>query len=389
MKQLLPQLKKVSTHLSFLRKCFTTRGFRHVTAYINGLIVLNKKTVKQISKASVECESESSLNRILSEARFKQEKLEERYVKKIKYLTRGQEISLLFDDTLVKREGKCVEETQRHKNHSSEEEFVTGHQFFTSMIYTPFLQLPLLPKLYSKNTDSKIQMALDLVDFILERMHLDNVLMDSWYSDKKIIKKCMTKGVRVVCVIKSNRKIALELGEWQELSQFSKSMPKKDFEHYFIDEQEYEVAAHKVKLNGIPFIKMITAKRKENKRYKKAVHIISTNIQDTPAEIIRRYETRWVIETYHRDIKQNLGFAKLFLRKKEAIVRHAIFSSIAYAVLKLYMFLRGMSMTIGECIAHIQNKEMDNFIREIVEIEDKGTRINLFENSFIRKTAEV
>ena len=46
-------------------------------------------------------------------------------------------------------------------------------------------------------------------------------------------------------------------------------------------------------------------------------------------------------------------------------------------------------MTIGECIAHIQNSEMDDFVREIVDIDDKETRMNLFENSFIRETAEV
>jgi len=75
MKQLLPQLKQVNTHLSFLRKSFTKRGFRHATIYINGLITLNKKTVKQISKACAEGEDELCLNRILSETQFKQEKL--------------------------------------------------------------------------------------------------------------------------------------------------------------------------------------------------------------------------------------------------------------------------------------------------------------------------
>jgi len=388
MKQILPELKKLNLHLSFLKKCFTKNGFRHVVQYIGGLIALNKKTVKQINEASLEGKNRSSLNRILTHARFKQEELEERYVRKIRYLTKGHEISLLFDDTLVEREGKKIEETQHHKDNSNDC-YITGHQFFTSMIHTPFLQLPLLPKLYSKNTDSKIQMALDLISFIIERVKIDNVIMDSWYSDKKIIKKCMTKGIRVVCVIKTNRNIALEKGEWQKLSEFSKNIPRRTFEYYLIDEQEYKVAEHRVKLNGVPFIKMIVSKKKENKRYKKAIHIISTNVKDTPAEIIRRYETRWVIETYHRDIKQNLGFAKLFLRKKEGIVRHAIFSSIAYAVLKLYMFLRGMNMTIGECIAHIQNREMNDFVREIVEIEDKETRMNLFEKSFIRETAEV
>jgi len=389
MKQILPKLKQLNKHLSFLRKSFTKRGFRHATIYINGLITLNKKTIKQISKVYTEKESESSLNRILSESRFKQKALEIRYLKKIKYYTNGQEISLIFDDTLVEREGKKVGETQRHKNHADGAEFITGHQFFTSMIYTPLLQLPLFPELYSKNTNSKIEMALDLINLVMESMPLDNVIMDSWYSDKKIIKKCMTKGIRVVCAIKANRRIAFEYGEWLKLSKFAKSIPKEDYSYYLIDDKDYRIAEYKVKLNGIPFVKMITAKEKEKKKYTKCRFFISTQREDTPAVIIRYYETRWVIETYHWDIKQNLGFAKLFLRKKEGIVRHAIFCTIAYAVLKMFMFFRGMNMTIGECITYIQNKEMDGFIEEIIEVEDKEERIALFREVFIRETGEV
>ena len=389
MKQLLPRLKQLNTHLSFLRKSFTKCGFRHATIYINGLITLNKKTVKQISRAYAEGEEESSLNRVLSEARFKQDILEKRYIKKIRYYTKGQEISLIFDDTLVKREGKKVEETQSHKNHSGGEEYITGHQFFTSIISTPMLQLPLFPKLYSKNTDSKIEMALDLIDLIIKSMPLDNVIMDSWYSDKKIIKKCMTRDIRVVCAIKTNRKIALEHGKWQKLAQFSKKIPKRDIEDYLIDEKQYKIATYEVKLNGVPFVKMLASKQREGKKYKKIRYFISTRLGDTTAEIIRYYETRWVIETYHWDMKQNLGFAKLFLRKKEGIVRHAIFCTIAYAVLKLFMLLTGMKMTIGECIVYVQNKEMDDFIQEIMEVEDKQERIELFRNVFKRETAEV
>lgn len=389
MKQILPKLKQLNKHLSFLRKSFTKRGFRHAIIYINGLIALNNKTIKQISKVYTEKEPESSLNRILSESKFKQDELQTRYLKKIKYYAKGQEISLIYDDTLIEREGKKVEETQRHKNHASGAEYITGHQFFTSIIYTPLIQLPLFPKLYSKNTNSKIEMALDLVDLVMGNMPLNNVIMDSWYSDKKIIKKCMTKGIRVVCAIKSNRKIAFEYGEWFKLSKFAKNIPKGDYSYYLIDEKDYKIAEYKVKLNGIPFVKMITAKEKERKKYSKCRFFISTKRSDTPAVIIRYYSTRWVIETYHWDMKQNLGFAKLFLRKKEGIVRHAIFCAIAYAVLKLFMFFRGMEMTIGECIIYIQNKEMDGFIQEIIEVEDRKERIEMFREVFIRETGEV
>ena len=390
MKQILPKLKQVNQNLSFLKKSFTKRGFRHVIQYINGLIALNKKTIRQISKASVGGSHQSLLNRILTEAKFKQNVLEERYIRKIRYITKGQIISLLFDDTLVERNGKEVEEAQTHKDHSSNG-FIKGHEFFTSIIHSSIIELPLFPKLYSKNTDSKIQMASELIDFVIERMNINNVIFDSWYSDKKIINKCITKGINVICGIKTNRNVSIKRGVWESLVIFSKEIPNNEFKNYFIDDVKYKISFHVAKLKGMPCVKMLASYEWNEKhgKYNSVFHLISTNKKDTVVRIIRMYRIRWFIETYHRDIKQNLGFAKVFLRKKEGIVRHAIFASIAYAALKLFMFFRGLSMTIGECCAFIQDKEMDDFIREIIEVEDKETRINLFEEVFIRKSGKV
>jgi hypothetical protein len=390
MKQILPKLKELNKHLSFAKKAFTKGGFRHVTNYINGLITLNKKTVKQISKSSLEEKHHSAIGRILREAKFNQEYLEQRYLKKIKYLCKWQYTSLILDDTLVKREGKNVEETQCYKDHSSNS-YIVGHQFFTSLIFTPIIQLPLFPKLYSKNSDSKIEMAKDLIDKVILALPLYCVLFDSWYSDKKIIKKCLTKGVKVVCGIKANRKISLEKGEWEKLSLFSRNIPEKKLKNYYIDEIKYKIANYKVKLNGVPPVEMLVSYEfnEKNKAWNAPFYLISTDLHDTPIGIIRQYNLRWLIETYHRDIKQNLGFASAYLQKGEGIVRHSIFVSLAYTILKLFMFHRGMKMTIGECCSYIQDKEMDNFIREIVEIEDRETRINFFEEVFIRETAQV
>ena len=160
MKQILPKLEEINKHLTFAKKAFTKNGFRHVVHYINGLITLNKKTVKKISQASIEENHHSAISRILTEAKFEQELLEKRYLKKIAYFAKGQEISLIFDDTLAEHDGHCIEETQSHYDHSSND-FIRGHQFFTSMIHTAIFQLPLFPQLYSKNTNSKIEMARD------------------------------------------------------------------------------------------------------------------------------------------------------------------------------------------------------------------------------------
>lgn len=392
MKQILPELKEINKHLSFAKCAFTSGGFRHVTQYINGLIALNKKTIKKISEATVEKTHQSLINRVLVNAKFEQEVLEDRYLKKVRHLTKNLYSILIFDDSLVERNGKHVEETQSHKDHT-ENKFITGHQFFTSMIYTSLIHLPLFPKLYSKNTESKIEMANELIDNLIvdAKIKLDAVLMDSWYSDKKIIKKCMTKGIKVICGIKTNRNISLKRDEWISLSDFSKNLEQSSFEDYLLDDRCYKVASFKVKLSGIPKIKMLISKEyfEDKKEWSNNFHLISTSIDDTPVKILRLYSLRWHIETFHRDIKQNLGFDKAFLRLKEGIVRHAIYVAIAYITLKLFMFQRNLSMTIGECIAYVQNKEMDGFVLEIIQIEDKTERLAYFEEVFIRESAKV
>jgi len=390
MKQILPKLEELNKHLTFAKKAFTKNGFRHFTHYIDGLITINKKTVKQISKASLEEKHHSAISRVLTEARFKQELLEKKYLKKLAYFAKGQKISLIFDDTLAEHDGKKVEETQSHKDHS-EDKFITGHQFFTAILHTGLVQLPLFPKLYSKNTDSKIEMAKDTIDTVCTYVELFSVVFDSWYSDKKIIKKCMTRGIKVVCAIKTNRIISREKGEWESLATISKGVRLRSMQTYIIDDATYKVNTFLAKLNGTPQVKIIISREWDEKKKKwgKPFHLMSTKAQESPVQIIRHYSIRWCIETYHRDIKQNLGFAAAFFRKKEGIVRHAIFSTLAYAVLKLFMLCRGLTMTIGECCAHIQDKGMDDFIREIVEIENTSERVNYFEEVFIRKSAKV
>ena len=90
-----------------------------------------------------------------------------RYLKKIEYLTRGQEILLLFDDTLAERDGPKLRKPKIIMTIAMRK-FIRGHQFFTSLIYTPILQLPLFLRLYSKKYRLQDRMADDLIEKIME-----------------------------------------------------------------------------------------------------------------------------------------------------------------------------------------------------------------------------
>lgn len=388
----LPKIKEVVSILKFAKKAFTKGGFRLAGIYINGLISIAKKTVNKIAKASTEINHQQKLNRILNEAKFEKEILEKRYLEKIRFLFKNSKVYLIFDDTLVERLGKHVEEAQYHYDHSKDKE-VKGHQFFTSMIYTPFLQLPLFPQLYSKNTDSKIEMAKCLIDKLSEySIAIDTVLFDSWYADEKIINKCKKLlKARVICGIKTNRNIKFK-GSWKEwkLSFITDRVPLKDKFSYEIEGEKYRVTSYEVGLNKVQSVRLIISERwSEKEQSWNKIHLISTNQNDRPEDIISTYKIRWNIETYHRDIKQNLGFAEVYLWKKEGIVRHSVFASIAYAILKLVMYRKGISMTIGECIEYLNKKSTVGMVLEIVEIESKPLRLERFEEVFKKKNGKV
>jgi len=377
----LPLIKEVMSILKFAKVAFTKGSFRYVNQYVNGLIVLAKKTVKKISEASSEIKHQSALNRVLTESKFEQEALETRYLQKIRYLFKNVPVYLIIDDTLVERDGKTIEEAQKHFDHNSNS-FINGHQFFTSLLYTPFLQLPIFPELYSKNTDSKIEMAQSLIDTLESAsIKIHTVLFDSWYSEQELIKKCIKTDARVICGIKTNRNVMLHKeNRWRSLSFISERMHSQKLTNYIIDKNAYLTWSCVVNLNHLPKIKLIISEErdKDNKFIGKA-HIISTNTQDTAENIIRIYKIRWKIETYHRDIKQNLSFAKVFFTRREGIVRHAILASMTYAVLSLFMYRKGISMTIGECCEYLKNKSTISLVKGIVEIEDKPTRLERFE----------
>jgi len=311
--------------------------------------------------------------------------LTNRYLEKIRYMFKNISDYLIIDDTLVERNGDTVQEAQYHYDHNTGKQ-IKGHQFFTALLWTPIIQLPIFPELYSKETNSKIEMAQSLVDRLeLAKIKINTVLFDSWYAEQEIIRKCIKTKARVVCSIKTNRKLKIgNKGKWRSLSFISERIRSQKLNKSIIDNKTYETYSSVVTLNHLPSVKLVISEQiNKDDELTGKVHLISTNINDSVEEIIRTYKHRWKIETYHRDIKQNLGFATVFFARREGIVRHSILASITYAVLSLFMFRKGISMTLGECCEYLKEKATASLVKEIVEIENKPERLEKFEEVFI------
>jgi hypothetical protein len=384
---ILPRIKEALNILNFAKKFFTKGSFRHIGNYISGLIGSVKKTVKKIAEASIDEGHPSALDRMLTEATFEKEQLENRYLKKLRYFFKNSDVYLIIDDTLVERNGEGVEGIQKHYDHNTNS-YINGHQFFTSLLYTPLLQLPIFPELYSDTSESKIIMAQKLIDKLDNaNIKIHTVLFDSWYSDAELINKCDFIHARVVCAIKTNRNIKFKCTrKWRSLSFITERINPAGYPEYLVDGKKYNIADYEVRLHHTKLVKLLVSHEYDkDKDCWNKIHLISTNSNDSPEEIIRAYKIRWYIETYHRDIKQNLGFADAYLRKREGIVRHAILVAISYAILKIFMFRKGIVQTIGECCENLRSKSTNNLLIEIIEIENKPERIEKFQEAFISK----
>jgi hypothetical protein len=224
-----------------------------------------------------------------------------------------------------------------------------------------------------------------IANLIKAKIKIHTVLFDSWYSDRNLIKTCVEASIRVICGIKTNREIKLFRGRqyYSLLFLSKKSRVQKLYEHV-IGKRRYAVWSRKAYLNRLPLTLLVISREIVNKKLKdQTAHIISTNLEDTDEEILKTYKIRWRIETYHRDIKQNLGFAGAFFRRKEGIVRHAIFVAIAYAILSLFMFGKGIVMTIGKCCEYLREKSYHEIIKNILMIGNRDKRLKMFEEVFI------
>lgn len=385
MTERLLQEERILEHLNFLRPVFTKRGFRHGLVYINGLIFSYKKTIRKITTHDLTYSHHAGIQRLLNSLKMDFEILSTKYFSKIKWLFKG-EVSLIFDDSLVERNGKEIELTQNHKDHCSNG-FVCGHQFFTAMLVAENVALPLFPRVFHKNSESKIEMAKQLVKSICSKFNVSNIMFDSWYSDKKLIKISKKYAKKVICGLKANRNISIEPKVQKKIRLF---VNENESKQYYIDEHKYFIQELVAKLKSISHGKILLSRQyfDDKKSWSNTFFLFSSDKSLSVVQIMRLYQQRWKIEEFHRDIKQNLGF-KPFVRKSEAIVRHAIFSTLAYAVLKMHMVYENMDLTIGECISYLRESNYCNFIREIVEIEDKKERLAVFQEVFINKSVQV
>jgi len=252
----------VKEHSEAFRDVFENRKqFRHFENYLTGLIVLDNKSMTNIARCIVDSADKTNISRYLSDAPWREERLNERRVSYMQERTaayRAREIDsiLAIDDTLCEHVGSLFEYVDHHYNHG-ENRYSLAHNLVTSHYvsgpvrypvdaqvyrrYEEFTDWESFVKKYFPDTEipkqkkaraafhkrvapellkdvkfckldeafkTKISMASELVDKAIERgLSFGWVLFDGWYLAPDFISVLTRHQKDWISVLKSNRNI--------------------------------------------------------------------------------------------------------------------------------------------------------------------------------------
>src|SRR5437016_891635 len=145
----------VTAHADIFRDLFENRcQFHHFQNYLTGLIVLDNKSLANITRCVLESADKTNLSRFFSEAPWFQERVNDRrltYLLQQTQAVRGPQAdaALILDDTLCEHVGSLFDYVDRHYNHSNDT-YPLAHNPVTSYYVSGPVRFPVDLRLYRR-----------------------------------------------------------------------------------------------------------------------------------------------------------------------------------------------------------------------------------------------
>jgi len=145
----------VTAHAAIFRDLFENRcQFRHFQHYLTGLIVLDNKSLANITRCVLDSADKTNLARFFSEAPWFQDRVNDRRVEYLLQQTKAvrspkADALLILDDTLCEHVGSLFDYVDRHYNHG-EDTYPLAHNPVTSHYVSGPVRFPVDLRLYRR-----------------------------------------------------------------------------------------------------------------------------------------------------------------------------------------------------------------------------------------------
>lgn len=348
-----PLINEVNNLVKRFATTLSKPQFVHFEQIIKGTIFNPHKSINSYSKSSNK--NQTSMCRFMNTNAVDDNQLNQVLNNLIdEKLDAKKEKDLVIDDTLSRHKyAKHIYGLGWHNDHLNGGSSLS-HSIVSCGIKQGEYFYPTKFELYQKQADvgeasafkTKIEIAQEWLDECIDK--IDNLLIDSWYSEQNILKTVIKKKKYFFTMLKCDRLFKFNRKVKRQLKEHNKNYvdPKK-YKQVFVNNQWHLVQEFigylpkvgKVKILFTKFYDPITKKSKDT-------HYLCTNNLDLSIEnILEKYKDRWPIETFYKDSKQNLGFEKCIIRNEIGIKRHFLFKFIAH---NLLVFSKKKQISCGQ-----------------------------------------
>ena len=313
---------------------------RHLVMFVLALIVSNlRRTLTNQARLFGYDRDASCITRFLTEAPWEALRLlknnQAQLRKMIARQPANEPIRLLIDDTATHKYGTKMEGLSQHYNDGK---ILWGHCKVTLFLCCGNLKVPYDSRLYiTKRTAAaeglsfytKLELACQmLAGFVAPKGRPVMVMFDSFYTSRKLLKYIHhERKWELLARIECDRTVGWRGRSWA-VADLAAQRPVHTWVPLGLESHDYVGRKFTVGLwCGIPGSLIMACDPDESEK----VHYYITNRRDlSAASVVRLYQRRWYIETYHRDVKQLLGLAHYQLRS-----RLGLLVDVAYCVLRL------------------------------------------------------
>jgi SRSO17 transposase len=367
--------------------------FHHLISIMHGIILAEgRKTITQIREHTGKDRDLSTMTRFLKESPWCANRVQRRRMEHLmRTIRRAREkegdtrpiIFLIIDDTGCRKDvsTRKMEGLDFHFSHT-EGKSVWSHCLVTSHIvaegysaawdFRPYFRREHCEK-QSLPFKSKNDLAVEMINaFPANGDEQVYVLMDSWYTSKKLVDACLAKGFHVIGAVKSNRLIC-PAGIQVSISEFAnRHIEDSDLHSVTMkDKGRLRIYTYEGSVSDIENAKVLLSWEQVFYKEKKPFSILSTDISLDVVTILEYYNIRWEIETAYRYFKEMMGFDHYQLLSLKAIHRYWAIQYLTQNFLEIQRvgWSKEAPITFGEAVRKIRS---DMFGQLVVYVYQEG-----------------
>jgi SRSO17 transposase len=290
------------------------------------------------------------------------------------------------DSTMAKRRGKKMAGLGRHYS-GTEKKTVMGHSLVQGLYLLLGRRCPLLPRLYRQRVvceaegtafASKVDMMVDIIrTFVPVPGTKTHVLLDSWYTAKRIWRTARERGFLITSGLRCNRSLRIEAPDtpkgwcWQRIDAYAAALTQDKWQRVQWPNQGrarwvyvHVVSTRVKKLYRCQLV--IVRGRWDAEDEEKTRFWASSDLDANLDTLLTHIATRWDVEVLFADTKELLGLDQYQMMSAKAIRRFWTLVMLAYFFLDQVRDSRlresGQHTTIGDAWRQVQRTHWCHFI---------------------------